>query len=729
MESMVSMQVPSPELGDSATPHRVGQACDRCRRKKIKCDGAFPSCRGCEKAGLVCEVSATLRRQTKVRGFTSDEQRMEQLQAELARCKQKLKEEQDRTTSLRQELSRKQQPRPPFELEAQAGAVEPAVSRKTERRVVDDPTYVIKHMGRLVHDEKGVGRFAGSTTGVHFVLNVEQECQKVLNLSGVFPESCFRLFLAQPSPERGYDSTMSPLEDMEEMRQCFAYPPAYCCQQADAFIRKWEAFCPVLVQKQVLTDINDLIVNIYDLNGTTVIDYAVVLTLLMILVINELFSDISGLPDQRSASCLRRLSLANRLIDRVTSQGNIKSLQALSLFALYNQLSGYCLSLTSLNGVLVSLAQSLGLHRHARRFKMGVGEIELRKRLWWWIYVFDRITSVFHGLPPLINDVNVDNDIPLDCHLHDLEATELSHPLPGERTAVFIFLQYVSLGKKLSRILDLLYTTTQRRDGATKIADLDRDLRVWNQNLKANGISFDIGIAPGKLPSDGSSHLNDNTTSWLHLMANVTMVMIHRPGLSFDDTTAEFGNCLRVCLDSSNAILSSIGDSHVPKWLQHLSLIGPGILFQTALMHVYRQCKYRISKQPDGLPGVETSMTMISKGISILGVDIRNSQANQSDGNFYAESIGEAIETLQKLLYSLPQFAQGPADTNMLDDQLISRNVSEFDDQPWGANALDALNYMTSSDWMGEVTGPFMGFMDVGDSQVGHEPTDGLGPE
>lgn len=122
---------------------------------------------------------------------------MEQLQAELARCQQKLKLEQDRTGALQLELSRQRQIGAQSESQKAITSKELFPAAQMERGITDDPTYVIKHMGRLVHDEKGFGRFAGSTTGVHFVLTVEQECQKVLNLSGGFPESCYRAFLVE----------------------------------------------------------------------------------------------------------------------------------------------------------------------------------------------------------------------------------------------------------------------------------------------------------------------------------------------------------------------------------------------------------------------------------------------------------------------------------------------------------------------------------------------------
>lgn len=251
-----------------------------------------------------------------------------------------------------------------------------------DRQQLSDSAYIIKHMGRLVHDERGVGRFAGSTTGVHFVLNVEQECQTTLAMPGAFPASCFRLFLAQSSPfQDGSFLTAS----SGNIRNYFTCPATFYFQQIKVFIQNWDAFCPVLVRDQMIADSNSLF---EELNGKESgnIDYSTVMTLLMIITITR---SSEGTLEQDETVPLE-FTLANQLLDKVMMQRDTKSLQALILFSLYNQLHGHCLAMTTLNGSMVSLAQSLGLHRHARRFKMPAGEIELRKRLWWWVYVFDR---------------------------------------------------------------------------------------------------------------------------------------------------------------------------------------------------------------------------------------------------------------------------------------------------------------------------------------------------
>lgn len=287
---------------------------------------------------------------------------------------------------LQQEVVRKEQVRA---ISDQAVTVTSSTAQPgsvpTDKQQWSDSAYIIKHMGRLVHDESGVGRFAGSTTGVHFVLTVEQECQTSFAMPEAFPASCFRLFLAQPYPLQTRFSFRASSDLSGNIRKYFTSPAAYYFQQIESFIRNWDAFCPVLVQDQMMADSITLL-DVLHRDGSGHIDYSTIMILLMIISINHSFEQTVEQNDTISPES----ELANEILDKVIMQRDMKSLQALTLFALYNQLNGHCLAMTTLNGLMASLAQSLGLHRHARRFKMSVGEVELRKRLWWWVYVFDR---------------------------------------------------------------------------------------------------------------------------------------------------------------------------------------------------------------------------------------------------------------------------------------------------------------------------------------------------
>ena len=66
--------------------YRKTQACDRCRLKKIKCDGAKPACGNCCKANFNCVTSDKLSRRGLPKGYT------EALEQELIRLKNLLKQ-------------------------------------------------------------------------------------------------------------------------------------------------------------------------------------------------------------------------------------------------------------------------------------------------------------------------------------------------------------------------------------------------------------------------------------------------------------------------------------------------------------------------------------------------------------------------------------------------------------------------------------------------------------
>ncbi len=72
---------------------RIAQACDRCRSKKIRCDGIRPCCSQCATVGFECKTSDKLSRRAFPRGYTESlEERVRQLEAEVRELKEALDE-------------------------------------------------------------------------------------------------------------------------------------------------------------------------------------------------------------------------------------------------------------------------------------------------------------------------------------------------------------------------------------------------------------------------------------------------------------------------------------------------------------------------------------------------------------------------------------------------------------------------------------------------------------
>lgn len=83
-------------VGTSAQS-RIAQACDRCRSKKIRCDGVTPCCSQCSNVGFECKTSDKLSRRAFPRGYTESlEDRVRSLEGDVKELKDLLdkKEEQ-----------------------------------------------------------------------------------------------------------------------------------------------------------------------------------------------------------------------------------------------------------------------------------------------------------------------------------------------------------------------------------------------------------------------------------------------------------------------------------------------------------------------------------------------------------------------------------------------------------------------------------------------------------
>lgn len=85
----------------SSTQTRIAQACDRCRSKKIRCDGLAPTCTQCKSVGFECKTSDKLSRRAFPRGYTESlEDRVRALESEVRELKDLLDEKDEKIEML-----------------------------------------------------------------------------------------------------------------------------------------------------------------------------------------------------------------------------------------------------------------------------------------------------------------------------------------------------------------------------------------------------------------------------------------------------------------------------------------------------------------------------------------------------------------------------------------------------------------------------------------------------
>jgi hypothetical protein len=83
-------------------------------------------------------------------------------------------------------------------------------------------------------------------------------------------------------------------------------------------------------------------------------------------------------------------------------------LQAFVIFLVLLRRNDDARKIWTLTGLVVRIAQTLGIHRDGSHFKLPPFEIEMRRRLWWQVCILDARSSEDHGCDPTIVEAQFD---------------------------------------------------------------------------------------------------------------------------------------------------------------------------------------------------------------------------------------------------------------------------------------------------------------------------------
>jgi len=296
----------------------------------------------------------------------------------------------------------------------------------------------------------------------------------------------------------------------------------------------------------------------------------------------------------------------------------------------------------------------------------------------------DRIIATAHGLPKLVNEEDYDTDLPLDCDFDDVTATDLPLSLPGEDTRISRFRTYIRLSQIMSKCIKQLYTTTQRRGGVEKISILDRELRVWEQSC---GISF-CPERQNSFDPDGDQAF---PISFLQILSNVTMILIHQPALTFGPGAPQFRSSLSISMQSYINIMKVYGKNKAERRLFYLHPNGARISFQGALMSFYYYWHSSLFALDDEKIDMQLH-NVISSTIELLKLQI----AEYTSLNASTETLSSAVSTLNMLTARTDQVLSGGINSG---DIAMSQEDQSLDSDIWGPTALENLNQLDIENW------------------------------
>ncbi|KAJ5183325.1 hypothetical protein N7492_000941 [Penicillium capsulatum] len=287
-------------------------------------------------------------------------------------------------------------------------------------------------------------------------------------------------------------------------------------------------------------------------------------------------------PDARIQSPGKMVSLLGTFATR----HDIASLQALLAVQVY-LVATMSLRLASIFGgcVLRSMLHA-GLHRCPFRYaQLSSHDRQLRKRIFWCAYAIDRYLSQALGLPLGIQDSDIDVCLPAAVEMHsprrfqdsnsNLAAERVRGSLGNEswasgdppvesldiptdqRGKEGILASYVDSGTLTGRALELFHKSILVRSvRRNSVLFLVTDVHKWWNNLppdlqgKPPQSEDETKIAEADKVFDFGPFF---TVLYQHLI-----LIIHRPSLSLDPSTAEFCSGLQTCIGASRGIIAAL---------------------------------------------------------------------------------------------------------------------------------------------------------------------------
>lgn len=151
----------------TSSQSRIAQACDRCRSKKIRCDGIRPCCSQCANVGFECKTSDKLSRRAFPRGYTESlEERVRQLESEVRELKDLL-DEKDEKIDMLSKMHSNNHHRP--SIDSTSGSRPGVDAKRDATPPAKEDTFRVQASPLLLGVENSDSYFMGASSGRAFI--------------------------------------------------------------------------------------------------------------------------------------------------------------------------------------------------------------------------------------------------------------------------------------------------------------------------------------------------------------------------------------------------------------------------------------------------------------------------------------------------------------------------------------------------------------------------------
>ncbi|KAF9297563.1 hypothetical protein BGZ88_009596 [Linnemannia elongata] len=253
-----------------------------------------------------------------------------------------------------------------------------------------------------------------------------------------------------------------------------------------------------------------------------------------ILILNAIFSNACWYSDdpalkQESTKYFNRAKI---ILDETYHVSRISTVQALLLMAHHQYATGNYSGGWLYTGMSIRIAQDIGLHRQDVNMDEPE-EAEVRKRLWWSLYMADRLGSAILGRPMTLRDEGFNVQMPTDEWIADVLGEDtVEYPYEPESVISCRLIWSIKLFMQLGKVLDTMHCIEAEINGSfladisrTQLPQLHNSLTSWFLSLPNELMYTPYTMSPN------SNHPPSPPTALMHMFYYTTLTILHRPYL------------------------------------------------------------------------------------------------------------------------------------------------------------------------------------------------------
>ncbi|VUC23962.1 unnamed protein product [Clonostachys rosea] len=541
-------------------------ACERCHRRKVRCDKAAPKCSPCVRANVACEYS-TSEHQIRRRNIQKLERRIQLLEQENASLSSQLRQN---------SASCHEDPPSAAPFQERATPLEPLQATPAVGSGNGAVTEQVMHLSLIAG---GSDHFVGSASGI-LLANLLQTCQEPSSATQPRPSW-------NANPSQGFQSpevlpARVPKNLARNLIQAYCNHD-YLCYPFSSLEKLQQSFDTVYSPTAQSTASDEFIVDIVLAIGTAQVHKY----------------NWSGVYDAEIHYNRAMMKLGD-----VMAQGGIVRLQALLFVCQYRMGStsrNTTASVWHLIGVAARMCSEMGLHRamtyaqpesahpspdiQAQR----VESMVMKQRCFWSLVALDRVASIALGRPLAIQLEDIDVDLPDTSNSGLLQnyptpASPLDTPDRLESTAIFIHI--VKYRIICGKILNALYRSPKRAQLNNSSfehsrQELNEELESWH----ADAAQLPLAELDARGHNSSLKTSSFKSSEWYSLLYHNAILMLYRPSPCLCDASTN-SLSLRKIFDSSREAIHLYASLHRSKKLNY-SWITMHSVFNAGLSYIY----------------------------------------------------------------------------------------------------------------------------------------------